>query len=132
MPVAQGRFNVKRTPQDPLEIGGDTHAMHLRIDKTFEGPLRATSVVHMLAVGTEVDGSAGYVAVERIEGILDGRSGHFAVMHFGMMHRGSPSLRIEVVPDSGDDELEGIRGTMTIDITGGEHFYTFDYTLPGA
>ncbi|GAB1595283.1 DUF3224 domain-containing protein [Lysobacter claricitrinus] len=132
MPVAHGRFAVKRTPQSPLDLGDDVKAMHFRIDKDFEGPLQATSVVHMLAVGTEVDGSAGYVAVERVDGSLDGRSGDFALMHFGVMDRGQPSLRIDVVPDSGGGELEGLRGTMKIDITGGEHFYTFDYTLPDA
>ena len=42
MPTAQGRFEVRRTPQGPLELG-DTQAMHMRFDKTFEGPLVATS-----------------------------------------------------------------------------------------
>ncbi|HZX81668.1 MAG TPA: DUF3224 domain-containing protein [Lysobacter sp.] len=131
MPTAQGRFEVRRTPQGPLELG-DTQAMHLRFDKTFEGSLAATSVVHMIAVGTAVEGSAGYVAVERFDATLDGRAGHFSMMHFGVMDRGTPSLKLEVVPDSADGELAGLRGSMRIDITDGEHFYTFDYELPPA
>ena len=131
MPTAEGRFDVKRTPQGALDLGDGVQAMHLRFDKTFEGPLTATSVVHMMAVGTGVEGSAGYVAVERIDGRLDGREGAFAVMHFGVMDRGTPSLRIEVVPDSGEGELTGLTGTIHIDIADGAHFYTFDYALPG-
>mgnify|MGYP003578832680 CR=1 FL=1 len=100
MPSAQARFEVRRTPQGPLELG-DTQAMHMRFDKTFEGPLVATSVVHMLAVGTAVEGSAGYVALERLEATLDGRAGRFSMMHFGVMDRGTPSLKLEVVPRLG-------------------------------
>lgn len=131
MPTAQGRFEVRRTPQGPLELG-DTQAMHMRFDKTFEGPLAATSVVHMIAVGTAVEGSAGYVAVERLDATLDGRAGRFSMMHFGVMDRGTPSLKLEVVPDSADGGLTGLRGSMRIDITDGAHFYTFDYELPPA
>ena len=131
MPTAQGRFEVRRTPQGPLELG-DTQAMHMRFDKTFEGPLVATSVVHMLAIGTAVEGSAGYVALERLEATLDGRAGRFSMMHFGVMDRGTPSLKLEVVPDSADGGLTGLRGSMRIDITDGAHFYTFDYELPPA
>ena len=128
MPTAKGRFEVRRTPQGPLELG-DTQVMHMRFDKTFEGPLVATSVVHMLAVGTAVEGSAGYVALERLEATLDGRAGRFSMMHFGVMDRGTPSLKLEVVPDSADGGLTGLRGSMRIDITDGAHFYTFDYEL---
>jgi hypothetical protein len=131
MPTAKGRFDVKRTPQGPLDLGEGAQAMHLRFDKAFEGPLSANSVVHMMAVGTAVDGSAGYVAVERIEGRLEGREGAFAVMHFGVMDRGEPSLRIDVVPDSGEGDFAGLSGTMKIDITDGAHFYTFDYEITG-
>ena len=131
MPTAKGRFEVRRTPQGPLELS-DTQAMHMRFDKTFEGPLVATSVVHMLAVGTAVEGSAGYVALERLEATLDGRAGRFSMMHFGVMDRGTPSLKLEVVPDSADGGLAGLRGSMRIDITDGAHFYRFDYELPPA
>ncbi len=130
MPVIKGRFDVRRSPQPPVELGGGAEAMHVRFDKRFEGPLEAASVVHMLAVGTAVEGSAAYVAIERIEGELEGRAGSFLMRHCGTMNRGAPSLDLEVVPDSAEAELEGLRGTMHIDIVDGEHFYTFDYTLP--
>ena len=93
------------------------------------GTLDATGVVHMLAVGTQVDGSAAYVAVERIDGTLDGRTGAFLTQHNGTLDRGSPTLSLTVIPDSATGELEGLRGRMAIDIVEGKHYYTFDYTL---
>ena len=84
----------------------------------------------MLSALTGTKGSAGYVAIERAVGTLAGRRGSFALQHFGIMARGAQRLTIEVVPDSGTDELAGLSGTMTIEITDGKHFYHFDYTLP--
>ena len=40
-------------------------------------------------------------------------------------------MQVIVVPGSGTGELKGIAGTFTIKIEGGQHFYDFDYTLPG-
>ena len=45
------------------------------------------------------------------------------------MNRGSPSLAIMIVPDSGTDQLEGLKGSMTINIEAGKHSYQLDYTL---
>jgi hypothetical protein len=124
---ARGEFEVKRSAEPGCDLGGGVQAGHFRFDKRFSGPLKATSVVHMLAVGTPVDGSAAYVAVERIAGTLDGLDGSFLVHHTGVMDRGAPTLALAVVPDSGTDELAGLSGSMAIDIIDGRHWYTFDY-----
>jgi len=100
------------------------------LDKRYHGELEATSRGEMLSALTGTKGSAGYVAIERAVGTLAGRRGSFALQHFGVMARGAQRLTIEVVPDSGTDELSGLGGTMTIEITDGKHFYHFDYTLP--
>jgi hypothetical protein len=132
MQQAKGRFEVKRSAEPACDMGDGVEAGHFRFDKTFEGPLAATSVVHMLAVGTPVQGSAGYVAVERVRGTLDARAGTFFLQHNGVMERGAPSLTLSVVPDSGTDDLQGLSGRMAIDIVDGQHFYTFDYALADA
>jgi hypothetical protein len=84
----------------------------------------------MLAVGTDVDGSAGYVAMEWVTGTLHGHSGAFALQHSGTMTRGTPQLAITVVPDSGAGQLVGLAGDLAIDIVDGKHTYDFAYTLP--
>ncbi len=101
------------------------------MDKQFHGDLEATSKGQMLATTTDVKGSAGYVALERVSGTLQGRSGTFALQHNGTMTRGEPQLTITVVPDSGTGQLVGLAGTMTIAIAAdGKHSYGFEYTLP--
>jgi flagellar basal body rod protein FlgG len=86
----------------------------------------------MLAAGTEVKGSAGYVAIERVTGTLHGRRGSFVLQHNGIMTRGDGQLIITVVPDSGTDQLIGLAGTMGITIADGTHSYEFVYTLPAS
>ena len=129
---AKGEFEVKRIPQEELDIGGGASVGHSRFDKRFRGPLDAASVVHMLAVMSPVAGSGAYVAIERIEGTLNGRRGSFFAQHNGVMDRGKPSLDLTVVPDTGTDGLVGLRGRIAIDIVDGKHFYTFDYDLDDA
>jgi hypothetical protein len=47
------------------------------------------------------------------------------------MNRGVPELSVTVVPDSGNGELSGISGRMTINIAAGKHSFEFEYTLAG-
>ena len=79
---------------------------------------------------TDTKGSAGYVAIERVDGILNGREGSFVLQHTGSMNRGTPSLSVTVVPDSGTGGLVGLAGEFKIIIAEGQHSYEFDYTLP--
>ena len=124
---AKGEFEVKRIPQEELDIGEGATVGHSRFDKRFHGPLDATSVVHMLAVMSAVPGSGAYVAMERIEGTLDGRRGSFFAQHNGVVDRGKPTLDLTVVPDTGTGDLTGLHGRIAIDIVDGKHSYTFDY-----
>jgi len=127
---ATGPFDVKTVPQPPEDHVGDPTIGRLALDKTFHGDLDATSKGQMLAAGTDVKGSAGYVALERVIGTLGGRRGTFALQHSGTMNRGVPSLSIAVVPDSGTGDLAGLSGTMVINVLEKKHFYEFDYELP--
>jgi hypothetical protein len=123
---ATGTFQVTLAPQETAAPLG-----RMSIDKTFSGDLQGTSKGEMLAFRSAVDGSAGYVAMEQVNGTLAGRTGTFVLMHTGVMDRGAPGLTITVVPDSGTGGLEGITGRMNIIIEGGQHSYELDYTLPG-
>ena len=128
MNQASGTFEVKLNPQVDEGVGDPT-VSRMSIDKEFDGDLKGTSKGQMLAVGTDVKGSAGYVAMERVSGMLAGQSGTFALQHGGTMTRGVPQLSIKVVPDSGTGDLVGLAGEMTINIIDGKHLYEFEYTL---
>jgi hypothetical protein len=127
---ARGTFEVKMTPQPAQDGVGDPGIGRMALDKQFHGDLEATGKGQMLAAGTEVPGSAGYVALERVSGTLHGRRGSFALQHSGTMTRGAPQLVITVVPDSGAGDLLGLAGTLSITVTGGQHGYELEYTLP--
>lgn len=128
--VAQGTFQVEMKPttdpdaQDGVSIG------HLSLVKTFAGDLVATSRGQMLTALTPTEGSAGYVAIERVTGALHGREGSFVLQHAGMMDRGAQHLSILVVPDSGTGALAGMVGTFQLTVEGGRHHYELAYTLP--
>ena len=128
--IAKGEFVVKLSPlafegqADGSKIG------RMSIDKTISGDLVATTKGQMLSALTEVKGSAGYVAIERVEGTLKGKKGSLVLQHTGTMSQGSPSLSVTVVPDSGTGELIGLAGQFNIIIAGGKHSYEFKYTLP--
>ncbi|RUL61394.1 DUF3224 domain-containing protein [Dyella dinghuensis] len=128
---ATGPFDVKLAPQPPTQGIEAANLGRQTIDKQFHGDLEATSLGEMIAAMSSVQGSAGYVAMERVTGVLHGKRGTFVLQHTGIMNRGVPSLVITVVPDSGTDALTGLTGTMEIQIEQGKHAYVFDYNLPG-
>lgn len=125
---ATGTFEVKLNPASH-DKSEDTTLGRMTIDKQFHGDLEGTSKGEMLSAGTSVKGSAGYVAIERVSGTLNGRRGTFVLQHSGTMTRGAPQLTITVVPDSGTGQLVGLAGKMGITIADGKHSYDFEYTL---
>ncbi len=132
---AAGAFDVQITPQ-AAEPGADASLGRMTMDKQYHGDLEARSIGQGLTAMTDVKGSAGYVAIERVTGKLHGRSGSFILQHSGIMAHGDYQLTVTVVPDSGAGELAGIAivaGSFKINIdAAGKHSYEFDYKLPGA
>jgi len=129
---ANGTFEVNLNPQAPEDKAEGSTLGRMAIDKQFHGDLEGTAKGQMLTAGTDVKGSAGYVAMERVTGMLHGRCGSFVLQHSGTLTRGAPQQSITVVPDSGSGQLVGLAGTMTVTIADGKHSYDFEYTLPAA
>jgi len=104
----------------------------MTLDKVFQGDLAAAGKGEMLSAITSVKGSAGYVALEVVTGMLNGLSGSFVLQHSGTMNRGEPHLSVTVVPDSGTEQLAGLAGKMEIIVAAGKHSYEFEYSIsPG-
>jgi hypothetical protein len=127
---ATGTFDVKVVPQAADDQSKPAAIARMSIDKQFHGGLEGTSRVEGLTAGTDVKGSAVYVAIEQFTGTLAGRKGTFLLHHTGIMTRGAPQLTVSVVPDSGTGQLVGLAGEMNIIIADGKHSYDFAYTLP--
>lgn len=130
--VAIGRFTVEMTPTAEPQVADGVSLGRLALRKVFTGDLEGTGDGEMLTARTPVDGSAGYVAIERVVGTLHGRVGSFVMQHSGTMDRGAPQLSISVVPDTGTGALVGITGTFHLEVVDGVHRYRLHYTLPGA
>ncbi len=127
---AKGEFVVTMKPLTFDGVDPEFKLGRMSIDKQISGDLTASTVGQMLSAMTSTDGSAGYVAIERVAGVLNGKRGTFVLQHTGSMNRGAPSLAVTVVPDSGTEELVGLEGEFTIKIEEGKHSYEFAYRLP--
>lgn len=128
---ARGEFVVSLKPLAFEGADPEFKLGRTSIDKEISGDLTASTVGQMLSAMTGTDGSAGYVAIERVAGVLNGKRGTFVLQHTGSMKRGVPSLVVTVVPDSGTGELVGLEGEFTITVEEGKHSYEFTYRLPG-
>jgi Protein of unknown function (DUF3224) len=125
--TAKGPFTVKLVPLEP----GAGGIGRLTIDKAFQGDLEATSVGQMMAYQNADKTSGGYVAMELVTGTLHGRRGSFMLQHSATMSKGSPDMRIIVIPGSGTGELEGLAGNLAIEVAkDGQHGYVLESTLP--
>ena len=127
--LAKGPFDVKMAPVDTAHKDEKAIARY-SLDKVYHGDLEATGTGEMLASMGEVKNSGVYVAMEIVNGTLAGKKGTFALGHMGTMTRGTQTLSIKVVPDSGTGELAGLTGQMKIIIAAdGKHSYEFEYAI---
>ncbi len=79
------------------------------IKKSFDGEMKGESVGRLLMCSSRED-SAGYTIMDRFFVEIEGRTGSFVAIHGGM----TDEMKAEgkIVPGSGTDELEDIRGTL--------------------
>ncbi len=127
--TARGEFVVSMKPLEFEGVDSESQLGRMSIDKTISGDLCGADRGQLLSAMTSTSGSAGYVAMERVSGVLDGRRGAFVLQHTGSMNRGAPSLLVTVVPDSGTEELVGLVGEFEIQVEEGKHSYEFSFRL---
>ena len=127
MPTARGTMDVATEAQPPFLEQDGIKLQRSTVRKKFSGDMVGQSEAQMVAAYTATPGSAGYVAMERFTGSVDGKSGSFVLQHQGVMDKGEATLTVTVVPDSGTGELDGISGSLAIDSDHGQHTYALDY-----
>ena len=124
---ARGTFTVNIQPLTPPPAEG---LSRFSVDKQIHGDLEATTKGEMFSGGDPKQGAAGYVAIEQVTGVLQGKHGTFALQHMATMDAKGLNMTVIVVPGSGTGELKGLSGTFTITIANGQHSYDLEYTLP--
>ncbi|MFZ0699790.1 MAG: DUF3224 domain-containing protein [Thermoplasmata archaeon] len=131
MTAARGFFEVELKPESDDRRADGNSLGCVVVEKRFHGDLEGSGHGRMLTGTTRVEGSAGYVLIERVRGKLHGHSGTFLLQHWGVLNHGAAKQTIEILPDSGTGELAGLTGHMMVHIAGGKHSYQLEYTLPG-
>ncbi len=124
---ATGTFTVDLKPLTPAPAEGITR---YSINKQIHGGLEATTQGEMFSAGDPQHGHAGYVAIERVTGTLDGKQGSFVLQHMASLDASGSHMTVKVIPGSGSGDLQGITGTFEIKITDGQHNYDLTYELP--
>lgn len=127
--IAKGSFEIVMQAAPAGDGAGRVAVVRMLIDKQYSGDMVGQGQGEMLSAGNPAAGSAGYVAIEHVSAMLNGRSGSFALQHSGVMHAGDSQLTIGVVPGSGTGELTGLAGSCNISIIDGQHFYEVHYCL---
>ena len=126
---AKGSFDVTITPQ---ETAPDAPVARMLLYKEFHGDLDAIAHGEMLAAHEPLTGAGVYVAIDRVTGTLNGKSGSFLMAHRGIANADGQQLDIAIIAGSGTGQLAGITGSVGIQIEDKRHFYTIDYTLPAS
>jgi hypothetical protein len=96
------------------------------VKKIFRGDIEGQSTAELLMSQAQ-DGSAGYVAIERVTASLGGRSGGFDVQHCAAQGGPNPRAIWFVVPGSGTGELRGLTGQVTYQHDESGAIFTLDY-----
>jgi hypothetical protein len=125
--IAKGTFETKLTPEAEDKQGDITFG-RWTVDKKFQGDLEGIGRVEMTGLNT-ASGSGAYVAIERISGTLNGKTGTFVMMHSATRAPDTHELNITVVPGCSTGELTGLEGKLTINMVNKKHHYEFVYTL---
>lgn len=123
MLTANGKFDVKLTPQEDVEAAG-----RMTINKAYTGDMVGSGIGQMISKRTE-HGSAVYYAIEEFSGSVKDKKGAFTLLHEGIMTADSQSLSVKILEGSGSGELSSITGSLEIIQTDGEHSYKLDYAL---
>lgn len=127
--LAQGSFETSTSQPTPYDSVEGVSFSRSRLQHRFEGDLVAAGQLEMLGARTPTPGSAGYVALERVTGELQGKRGSFCLLHTALMGHGQRSLVMQIVPDSGTGELRCIGGSMEVSMESGVRVYRLSYEL---
>ena len=113
-------------PFDEPENGPKLTRAHVR--RSFHGDLSGTG--NLMYLMTHLDTGASFIGLEKVVGILGGRTGSFVLRHTGSYDGEKATSEYEVVPGSGTGELAGLSGTGGFSAGHAEeHDMTFDYQV---
>jgi hypothetical protein len=130
---ATGRTKVKAyEPKAFDEVPGGPSLTDVRLRETFSGDIEGDGVAHVIQA-TRPDGSASFVAIERVRGSVDGKKGSFLLQVRGAVVGKEMEAEWFVVQASGTGELRGLRGDGGFKAELGQHgsiWLDYDFDSP--
>ncbi len=125
--TATGKIQVKTWESLPFDRSAGPSLNELRVTEDFVGDIAGEGAARMLQT-LRADGSASFVAVERVVATLDGRRGSFVLQDEGTLADNRVKGTWFVVPGSATGDLTGLRGEGGFDAELGQHAsYTLTY-----
>jgi Protein of unknown function (DUF3224) len=107
---ATGQINVKTYEPSTYDQPADGPALvRIRVVEDFSGDIEGEGAAEFLQT-TRGEDEASFVGIERVTGRLRGKSGTFILQDQGTLKGTKVSGTWFVVPGSGTDELQGLRG----------------------
>jgi len=128
---ADASIEVTDWKPEPFDEADAAPALvRIAVRERFTGDITATGHAAMLQA-LAADGSASFVAVERVTGSIGGRAGSFVLQDAGALAAdGTVTGQWFIVPGSGTGELAGLTGTGGFTATVGQHARAWlDYQL---
>lgn len=111
--TANARFAIKSWDEKPYSEGPGVPKMtRATVTKSFTGDITGDSQVEYVMM-YRADGTAAFVALERITGRIGDRSGSFVLQRTGVFDGAEAKESYTVVPRSGTGALEGLVGEGT-------------------
>lgn len=98
----------------PTESTDEAKLSRAIIKKAFHGDLEGTSTATALFCQSADGSGGGYMAQERVEGSLSGKSGSFVIQHGGIKTATVQNSFGNIIPGTGTGELKGLRGEAVI------------------
>ena len=134
--LAHSTFSITQWDETPFASGpADSKGSKVSIQFALTGQLEGTAWVeylmhyHHLNEVAPLESHADYVGLIRFEGTLEGKKGSFTLSDQGTFRQGAAESKLEIIKDSGLEELQGLRGAGHYHSTHGESRFTLDYDL---
>ena len=113
---SQAVGTYENDPSDELPVDDardDASLKRATVRRHYKGEIIGSSIAHVMIHRATPD-RLGYIAVDRFDGEVGGRTGSFVFQHGGSIDRGVLRPFGYVVPGSGTGELAGIVGDVEI------------------
>jgi len=119
----------RKTWHNKTEVPG-TNLFRVEIFHRYEGVIEGEgSIQYLIAENKNLTGST--IALEKVTGSVDGRSGTFVFQQIGTFDHGKLNMTLTVLPGSGTDQLSGLCGQAQLVSELHQEIYSipFEYTF---